>query len=1060
MLIKFTHFFSFLLILSFASYSSRTFGQSYNMPGSGVINTCSGTFYDSGGPTDSYNNNQDRTVTFCSHNGLPLSFTFTHLSLENNDDFLYVYDGATVSAPLMATLTGNNLPGVITSSTGCITFRFDSDVLWTYSGWAATITSVQPCTAPPPPPDPTDCATATKICGNGSLNYNSLGAGVDEFPVGIGCIQAGEHQSSWYEVYVSGSGTLAFDIIPNAGNSEDYDFAVWGPNPDCGNLGDPLRCSFADDGCTYCPSTGMDPSFTDLSEPSTGDGYVAAINAQVGDRYLILVDNYNSSAEGFVLNWTGTAQLGNITVDAGPDLAVCYDESFTLQASQNGGNFPYYKWTATPNNAITFLSNPSELNPTCVIPSSYTGGPITYALSVVENSCNGADQIVVTPGNLSLAGTVTDPNCTQTTGGIDQTITGSSGPFVLTWSGGLPATEDQANLAPGTYSVTVTSALGCEGTATYQINTPPPPPSVSLGQGVTLTCTNPTTIPTPTVSGGNAPLIYTWSGGLSGANPTITSAGSYGLTVTDAGGCSGTASIQVLSDIVLPDDVAVIGGEVNCLTPVLTIQASGASLAAPNTFTWSGPAFVGGQQTLTPQVNQAGSYQLLVTNPSNGCTYSAAAAVTKNTEAPQVEAGADGQLTCIVTNYSPVATITGAINPGYQWVASQGGVITSGQQSLSPVIAQAGMYKLTATNPLNGCVGSDSLMVTENTTPPMAMAGQDVLAPCGDTAAALSVTGSSEGFLFTYLWSTAEGHIVTPANGSVITVDASGVYKLLVSNTQNGCTDSDEVYVSVNRPQPTAVVERISPDCFGELGFISIQGMQGGAPPYLYSIDGGATYGKASDFEDLPAGTYQVMLKDTAGCVFTETIVFDEILVPEVTAQLDNFVAFGQETQLEAETNLFLAQIDTIIWSPSTFLTDTQHPLKKRVATYDNMEYQVTVISNTGCIDQATIRLFVEAPGVWAPNAISPVHGEGPNKFFTIFSAENTVETIANMEVFDRWGNMVYSGKGLQTNIPSAGWDGTMHGKPLSEGVYVWTANIVLANGKKLALKGDITLLD
>ena len=66
-----------------------------------AVNVCNGIFYDSGGSGANYGNNQNFTKTFCSPTaGQCVQLVFTSFSVSNND-FLYVYDGNSVAAPLI-----------------------------------------------------------------------------------------------------------------------------------------------------------------------------------------------------------------------------------------------------------------------------------------------------------------------------------------------------------------------------------------------------------------------------------------------------------------------------------------------------------------------------------------------------------------------------------------------------------------------------------------------------------------------------------------------------------------------------------------------------------------------------------------------------------------------------------------------------------------------------------------------------------------------------------------------------------------------------------------------
>src|SRR5690554_1430542 len=113
-----------------------------------LIPACGTQFYDSGGPTGDYSSNENETTTLYPNSpGDAITATFTAFNLENNWDYLYVYDGPNTTSPLIATLTGTTIPGPFTSShpSGALTFVFTSDSVGDRAGWAADIICDSPC---------------------------------------------------------------------------------------------------------------------------------------------------------------------------------------------------------------------------------------------------------------------------------------------------------------------------------------------------------------------------------------------------------------------------------------------------------------------------------------------------------------------------------------------------------------------------------------------------------------------------------------------------------------------------------------------------------------------------------------------------------------------------------------------------------------------------------------------------------------------------------------------------------------------------------------------------
>ncbi|WP_178989951.1 CUB domain-containing protein [Winogradskyella schleiferi] len=108
---------------------------------------CGSTFTDSGGGGNYFNDENTTTTLTPDVPGTNLVATFTAFEIEDNYDFLYIYDGPNNTFPLIGTYTDTNSPGTVTSSdpSGALTFVFTSDGSITDPGWEADITCVNNC---------------------------------------------------------------------------------------------------------------------------------------------------------------------------------------------------------------------------------------------------------------------------------------------------------------------------------------------------------------------------------------------------------------------------------------------------------------------------------------------------------------------------------------------------------------------------------------------------------------------------------------------------------------------------------------------------------------------------------------------------------------------------------------------------------------------------------------------------------------------------------------------------------------------------------------------------
>ncbi|AZA79394.1 gliding motility-associated C-terminal domain-containing protein [Chryseobacterium sp. G0186] len=165
-----------------------------------------------------------------------------------------------------------------------------------------------------------DCASALAVCGNSNITYSPSGWGAIKELVNSGsCLDAtGEHNSIWYKITIASGGTLTFDLVPNNPDA-DYDWAIFGPNVNCGSLGAPIRCNAA----TVIgpgPATGLNMTST-ITNALGGSStpYCRYLDVLPGQTYYLFIDNWVSSTSSttapFSLTWGGTATLASPFTD-------------------------------------------------------------------------------------------------------------------------------------------------------------------------------------------------------------------------------------------------------------------------------------------------------------------------------------------------------------------------------------------------------------------------------------------------------------------------------------------------------------------------------------------------------------------------------------------------------------------------------------------------------------------------------------------------------------------------------------------------------------------------
>jgi hypothetical protein len=274
----------------------------------GNYTTCGGTFYDSGGPSGNYSNNENSQTTICpSTPGQFISLTFTSFATEACCDNLEIYNGNTTGAPLIGTYAGTTPPCNITSTAanGCLSFDFDSDVSLVNSGWSATISCVA---TPPGPPAGTLCSNAPAI----ALPYTATG----QTTLCYGNDYTNASTGSCATLYESG---------------EDHVYALTVATPQCISIS-LTNCSSANIGFQVysgCPGA---PGTTCVGNNGGSSPLTGSVTLPSAGTYYIVVDSWSTPSS---VNY----DIAVTTLGSGPinDLP-CNQTPLALNANLSGDN--------------------------------------------------------------------------------------------------------------------------------------------------------------------------------------------------------------------------------------------------------------------------------------------------------------------------------------------------------------------------------------------------------------------------------------------------------------------------------------------------------------------------------------------------------------------------------------------------------------------------------------------------------------------------------------------------------------------------------------------------
>jgi gliding motility-associated-like protein len=399
------------------------------------------------------------------------------------------------------------------------------------------------------------------------------------------------------------------------------------------------------------------------------------------------------------------------------------------------------------------------------------------------------------------------------------------------------------------------------------------------------------------------------------------------------------------------------------------------------------------------------------------------------------------------------AQLTGA-DAGGVWTGPSGNI--SGG-SVNTTSLAPGSYTYTYTvDGLPPCPDDQASFTLTLHPVPVADAGADQKLDCDITQVTLGGSGTTPGV--NYSWT---GGNVSDAKIAQPTTTEPGTYTLVASNTF-GCSDSDVAVITqtITNPIPHVTINDIS--CFGKTdGFIVIDSVTGGVPPYLYSFNGSA-FSTQKSFTNLGEGTFSITILDAAGCESTlSSFIVNE--PQEVTVDIkgnfegnDPVVQLGESVVLVLVTNPPFNNLDSVHWFPPDLVPcDTCQ--SNEVTPVTQTTFSV-VVEKDGCKGEDDITIFVKkSHPVYVPNAFSP-NDDLINDVLEIFPGP-TVAKVKSFLVFNRWGETVFQYYNFVPGDPAQGWDGTHRGEKLNPGVFTWFAEIEFIDGLVEVLEGDVILM-
>lgn len=358
-------------------------------------------------------------------------------------------------------------------------------------------------------------------------------------------------------------------------------------------------------------------------------------------------------------------------------------------------------------------------------------------------------------------------------------------------------------------------------------------------------------------------------------------------------------------------------------------------------------------------------------------------------------------------------------------------VWNDGSTAATFTVGAAGQYTVVQQHP---CLTfRDTLTILVDEPPPLALL-PDTLVCAADFAPYTLMVPS---VYATYTWSDG-------STGNTILVNEPGTYTLNVTHPCGAFTASHTLAFADPPPLPSGVDTVL---CAGAI-------LAYAAPAdYLeYAWSHGP---QTAQVTLVDTGTYVLMASHPCGDAVTALRLqyaspLEVNIVPIPSLKL------GESQQLQPQ--IVSGEPVSWAWSPAAGLSCTDCP-EPALQPFESGVYELTVTDRYGCTATTSVAVTVTTAEVdlYAPNAFSP-NSDGINDTWTIYPGP-AISEILEINVFDRWGALVWALPESTAIFPPVGWDGHVNRKPASAGAYVWFAIVKLLNGEQRTFSGELVLV-
>ena len=711
----------------------------------------------------------------------------------------------------------------------------------------------------------------------------------------------------------------------------------------------------------------------------------------------------------------------------------------------------YYNYIITNSSgAIVTTGQGTTINETNLLADTYTLNATDESGNCVINEVivlSEPDPLIITTDFFQ------DMSCFQADdGAVSVSVSGGLGNYTYNWTkNGNPfATMDDLNaLDAGQYVLMIedTGTNSCSISETYVINEPLGL-QVSIDSTTDILCNGASTGAINITVGGGTPFSsvaadyqFNWvhDSGTTYITEDLANipAGTYDLTITDANGCQ-----ETLQAILTEPTTVVFNStktDISCYDyndGSITINPTGGVL--PYQITWSDLGNGTTRTNLSP-----GTYTTTIID-GNNCTYTENITIV---DAPIFDIiGTKTDISCFGANDGAIdLAVVGGVAP---LVLSWNDDPTAGLQrnNLGP-----GVYDVTITG-ADGCIQTETYVIDE----PLGIQASGVTTDAFDctdpNSGAIDLTVAGGTLPLRFSWNNG-------ATTEDLTAIPAGNYAVTITDA-NGCQITENFTIIRQTPLAANVISTIEANCTTkDVVQVNELFITGGFPPHTISWSyGNVDINDSTIMRTSVNGNAVATITDSIGCTTSVIVPVDLLYLGDADFSMNS--SFYTDYNIWAIndaisfTNTSTADHLSYSWDFGDGNTSAdENPIHAYV---NEGTYQITLTVGYayGCFYSVSYTIIVgRGYEIEMPNAFTPNNDGINDTFRPVYLGMKEVK----MEVYDTWGGLLYVES--STTNTFIGWDGTVDGKAVENGNYIYQLTATARNDLAIQQSGPFTLI-